>query len=350
MAEDSSVQRKRLRDDLYLRQEKDAIEQEIGLERRRQLRMRQFAVLSNFALVMTATIAAVFYFREFMGDEFGVRVSDLLVPVTIVVSVFGFLAFRYLEPSATDSPQSIRDTELHRLRYEFERRFAALQREASAPRSTTELSDADKKALRDQLAARFESDSLADYLNALKESVNRQIKAQSLEDRYQLTRSRLVQETKDLAKRGNFNLIIGAFVALSGLAVLGYTVANTPNASDPTTLIAYYIPRTALVVLIEVFAYFFLSLYRTSLIEIKYFQNELTNVESKHLAWELSLKSDDPQVKVKVIEQLAATERNAEFRGIATTSPANTTGPSLKEVWDVYRQMKGEVPKDSKGG
>lgn len=41
--------------------------------------------------------------------------------------------------------------------------------------------------------------------------------------------------------------------------------------------------------MIELFAYFFLSLYRTSLQKIKYFQNELTNIEAKQIALRAAL-------------------------------------------------------------
>jgi len=44
--------------------------------------------------------------------------------------------------------------------------------------------------------------------------------------------------------------------------------------------------------LIELFAYFFLKLYKSDLSEIKYFQNELTNVEMRYAAVRLADAGD----------------------------------------------------------
>jgi hypothetical protein len=43
----------------------------------------------------------------------------------------------------------------------------------------------------------------------------------------------------------------------------------------------------------QVFAYFFLRLYRYILFEIKYFHNELTNIEQKCLALDVALEADN---------------------------------------------------------
>ncbi|MBI5525005.1 MAG: hypothetical protein HY897_01580 [Deltaproteobacteria bacterium] len=42
--------------------------------------------------------------------------------------------------------------------------------------------------------------------------------------------------------------------------------------------LSHYVPRITTVTFIEVFAFFFLKLYRASLIEIKFYQNELTSL------------------------------------------------------------------------
>ncbi|MEI8616865.1 hypothetical protein P4S63_03450 [Pseudoalteromonas sp. B193] len=62
--------------------------------------------------------------------------------------------------------------------------------------------------------------------------------------------------------------------------------------------------------LIEVFAYFFLKLYKQGLSEIKYFQNEITNIESKFLALRLSSKSGQGDCIKEVVANLLTTERN----------------------------------------
>ena len=301
--------------------------------------MRQIGLLTNLVMAAAAVIAVAFYFREYMLDRFSVRLTDLFAPLTVLITGVGVMAFKYLEPGQIDSSRTNSDTDIHRLRFSVERQIRELRSQIQSPKSTTELSEADKQKVLQQLLTKFESEALNDYLVALKDSVSRQVRAQSLEERYQLTRTRLAQETKDLAERGNFNLVIGAFVALAGLVVLGYTVSNTPTSSDGMTLLSYYVPRTTLVVLIEVFAYFFLSLYKTSLTEIKYFQNELTNVESKHLAGELAQKTDDSQIRVTVIDQLARTERNSQNQPSKTQAEVPDQNNSLSALTDAVKEL-----------
>ena len=74
--------------------------------------------------------------------------------------------------------------------------------------------------------------------------------------------------------------------------------------------ISHFVPRLTLVILIELFAYFFLSLYKASLAEIKYFQNELTNIESKELALQAALNSGEASMISDIVSKLALTERN----------------------------------------
>jgi len=62
--------------------------------------------------------------------------------------------------------------------------------------------------------------------------------------------------------------------------------------------------------MIELFAFFFLSLYRTGLGEIKYFQNEITNIEAKHAALQASQRLDKEETQAAIILLLAGTERN----------------------------------------
>jgi len=66
----------------------------------------------------------------------------------------------------------------------------------------------------------------------------------------------------------------------------------------------YFIFRITLTILIEIFSYFFLKLYKKNLEDIKYFQNEVTNLESKYLAILYAFEANNGQVKAKVIEKL----------------------------------------------
>ncbi|MBK1650538.1 hypothetical protein CKO36_18730 [Rhabdochromatium marinum] len=68
-----------------------------------------------------------------------------------------------------------------------------------------------------------------------------------------------------------------------------------------------YLPKLSLVLLIELFAFFFLKLYRYSLMEVKYFQNEITSCEIKMMGLVASI---DSELKASVVDHFIAVERN----------------------------------------
>jgi hypothetical protein len=132
-----------------------------------------------------------------------------------------------------------------------------------------------------------------------------------LAGQFEGSRSRLQRELQALGWRGNLNLALGAATTIVGISLLGFNVfAETSTAKDLWALASHFAPRLALVLLIEVFAFFFLSLYKSSLSEIKYFQNELTNIELKQIALSSAIAAKDATGLSEIIGKLAATERN----------------------------------------
>lgn len=125
------------------------------------------------------------------------------------------------------------------------------------------------------------------------------------------TSERLKIAIEDLGRKSNTNLLIGIATTIGAAIGLGYTAFETkPGFADVNQLLAYYIPRVTTVIFIEIFAFFFLKLYRATLQEIKYFQNELTNVELKKVAFEAALIQSPSKPMEEIITQLMKTERN----------------------------------------
>ncbi|MBB4513890.1 hypothetical protein [Paraburkholderia fungorum] len=144
-------------------------------------------------------------------------------------------------------------------------------------------------------------------------------------------RSRLAKEIEDLGWRSTFNLTLGMAVSVVGLGLLAWSfftdsassshvatlVANaatseTPNKemNEAISFAVAFLPRLSFAILIEVLAYFFLRMYKSTLSEIKYFQNEITNIESKVLALRVAMSSDLTAGQAKAIGALVDTERN----------------------------------------
>lgn len=122
--------------------------------------------------------------------------------------------------------------------------------------------------------------------------------------------TRVKGEINRLSKSAIINLSLGMMLSIGGILYLGNFVVNVKNFGSIEEMIINTFPKAIFVLLIEVFAYFFLKLYKQSLDDIKYYQNELTNIESKNLAIQIAKQSNNHKLITICIEKLLGTERN----------------------------------------
>jgi hypothetical protein len=128
--------------------------------------------------------------------------------------------------------------------------------------------------------------------------------------------SRIGNEIESLKTRGNLNLTIGIMATIIGIIMLGAFVFTT-NYKDISIekFLIHFIPRISLVIFVQIFAFFFLKLYRSNMEEIKYFHNELTSIESRISAVVLAKNANNPEGMMKVITGLSAVDRNSPQQG-----------------------------------
>ena len=182
----------------------------------------------------------------------------------------------------------------------------------------TAITEEQKAEFIDSLSAKIKEAAASDLLDSIKEDVRKQVKIDRFEwvsDKiskiFTRTIDRLRGAIEDQYKRGTINLAIGIIITIIGLAVLGYYVSELKiDPANPINTAQVFFPRLSLVILIEVFAFFFLKLYRASLIDVKYFQNELTRFEAKYIALWAAYQEEDRAMFEKILEILARTERN----------------------------------------
>ncbi|SFK97985.1 hypothetical protein SAMN04488518_11332 [Pseudovibrio ascidiaceicola] len=122
---------------------------------------------------------------------------------------------------------------------------------------------------------------------------------------------RFNKEISRLETRGMFNLIIGVAATSISSLIIGISVF-TIEAQDLLSSLSTLIPRVLLSLLIQSFAVFFLRLYSQSLRDIKYYQNEYTNVEMRVAALDIleeaQIQDEDKILSAATI--LLNTERN----------------------------------------
>jgi len=167
-------------------------------------------------------------------------------------------------------------------------------------------SDVDYQGLSEEIIKKILSENEGRYIELL--------------DYIEKLKFRLKTQVDYLSRNGNLNLLIGLITTVIAVSILFYLVfAAKDLPKDNYGLISYYVARISIIIFIEIFALFFLKLYRTNLYEIKYFQNELTNIDVKIIALKTALMmKDDESIKL-VISELSKTERNFILKKDETT-------------------------------
>ncbi|ERP96256.1 hypothetical protein Q674_05700 [Acinetobacter sp. COS3] len=181
--------------------------------------------------------------------------------------------------------------------------------------SMLKISDQEKSLILSKLNDQLESNITNEYLIKLEERLK-------IKDIYTLTQpslDRIRQEISSLARRGTVNLFIGITLSILGVFYLIATIPNITLYTDYPSLIYYFLPRVLIVIFIEFFSFFFLNLYKRSLDEIKYFQNEMTNLEGKYLALYLARQSGNFKLLSNALDTLLKTERNFVLKKDETT-------------------------------
>jgi uncharacterized membrane protein YjfL (UPF0719 family) len=238
---------------------------------------------------------------------------DRLLPLTFLAVMFGFAASvmldkltRYINEPALSVKSELKEELANRITH-LDSKIHEIENSAYARIYSAE----EKEQIIFAIQKKIESESANEVLQNLKTALQKEVRSDDRRFLFAQTIDRLKREVWSLQRRGGVNLVIGIAVAIAGALFLGLAVSFSPATSDYHVLLAYFVPRITLTLMIEVFAYFFLRLYSNSLSEIKYFQNELTNIELKRIALETALQKEDSEdLQTNILEGLGTTERN----------------------------------------
>lgn len=203
--------------------------------------------------------------------------------------------------------------ELESLRKSIESMWEATRRNAG-----DSLTDHQTEELVSTLKEQLLASSSEELLEDLREKTNRVLErrtSERLSIHFDKTIRRLSTEIQSLEKRSRVNLIIGSLTAFAGVSIfILFIFGSATDSTAQSFLATEFAPRISLVIVIELFAYFFLGLYKSNLSEIKHFHNEVTNIEQKHMALEEALASADKDTVKNIVLNFSNTERNFLLR------------------------------------
>ncbi|MDO6670532.1 hypothetical protein [Cobetia amphilecti] len=186
------------------------------------------------------------------------------------------------------------------------------------------LTESERNKLKDDLKGKILESSSQYVLQKLSNDYSSRVINDKLllriQDNFNNILSRLNYQVSSLNRRGALNLLIGIFTTIIAIYILYSTVSRGEKMyTDTASFLIYYIPRLSLSIFVEIFSFFFLRLYKIGLEEIKYFQNEMTNIELKLLALESAVTLDNESIIITSVNELMSTERNFKLTKDETT-------------------------------
>jgi hypothetical protein len=282
-----------------------------------------FAIIGVLALLLAEPLRYSFGLRGTFVYIFG---------VTSTLTGIGFLLLAYLRGDLGRSDKLSRDfydvlvsnrtiasypDDIRFLRNELAHLTEVVGSMRNARQQVSELGPDEINSLRAELKTQLEGVLANDLVAKIEEKYSSTIadaaQVAQIRKGFEITSLRLRQEINALSRRSNVNLVIGVLTTVVAVAMLGYLVWGSRVAyTNLPDLLSHFIPRISVAVFIEVFSFFFLKLYKSNLEEIKYFQNELTNIEMKVIAHEAALFSHENKSIPSIIEQLVRTDRNIQ--------------------------------------
>jgi hypothetical protein len=211
------------------------------------------------------------------------------------------------------------------------------------------FSEGDRDQILKELRRTLVSEASASLIEEVRESLERQKRSRVeglAAEQIAVTQSRLGAEIKSLVRTGNINLAFGTATTFAALFALAYFIFWNPvKFVDMVGLASHYFPRITLVIFIQAFALFFLKLYKATLADIKYYQNELTTIEGRAIGVALALHGGEDAGLNDAIAQQLRMERNRILeKGQSTVEiqRARITAARDRRLIDVLKAAVGK--------
>lgn len=177
-------------------------------------------------------------------------------------------------------------------------------------KETVAINEEERLKILSSIKDKIENDSVEQYFKNLVSRIEKEHIDKLRNASIQSSIERLRHEMLGLTRRANLNLVIGVMISFGGSLVAYQYVINLPSSGEVIELLSYSLPRLSLFALFTLLIFFFLNLYKKSLADIKYYQNEITNLEAKYLSLQIALSMNNHKVINSMLENIVKTERN----------------------------------------
>lgn len=197
-------------------------------------------------------------------------------------------------------------------------------------RTNEYMSNIDKSILIEKIKDHLGNETIKKIFNdetqIIKDDLKENLGVEMIKKSFEQISRRIENELFTLKKRANLNLLFGILITIIALSMLWVNLDlfysdfdKNFKGAEAKDILLYLLPRLFMIIFTELFALFFLKLYAKGLNEIKYFQNELTNIELKLVAVEVAYVTKNDESMKDSLNILAQTERNFILKKGETT-------------------------------
>jgi hypothetical protein len=170
----------------------------------------------------------------------------------------------------------------------------------------------------------------------------------SLQESISQVHAELTEERRVVSSRSGINLLIGIVFAAAGISILVYTFFSVDTSSELNVVAIGF--RVTLAISAQIFAYFFLALYRAGLSDVKFFRNEVTNLGLIKIGLLLAIQRGKPEDVSDISKRLVSTERNFILKKGETTasgvSQSDTMGDQAASLIEKGAEIARKVVAD----
>ena len=263
---------------------------------------------------------AIYFVLGFVGllikDDF-IKYYDVrpliisALAVAFLLTGVGSILYVYLQGGFSNK-EVFERSEINR---EYIRQLERLRNELTHKLNDDNRLQIDEKMLQSTIDSKIDKITNETLFNQIKskyeDKLVADIKNQSLEDELLYIKERIERDTSRISRNSNINLTIGFFTTFMAIFFLGYSLLGTTHTTETTqSFIFHFVPRFTLSLFIELFSFFFLRIYKKNLDDIKYLNNERTNIDLKLIALRTAIIHNDGETLKSVVIELSKTERN----------------------------------------
>ncbi len=158
-------------------------------------------------------------------------------------------------------------------------------------------------------------------------------------------RARKLETADAVLRRADTNLLFATVMCVIGISALMYFIVTNTVAQPWQSQLLYFAPRLLAVLVVEVFAYFFLSLYKHGLDDVKYFENEITTSQLREVAIHAALAAGRESEIGPIVTALLTAERNdtrsVELRLRSKTQDSINQRVTIEAISQIANLAKG---------